>query len=65
MEHSFIAASPYTSGLVLSEKVLKDSLRTQAMKWHPDRHHSAEDKASAEVKFKKVYTAYDTLLTKL
>lgn len=52
-------------GEVLSEKVLKDSLRTQAMKWHPDRHQSVEEKAKAEVKFKRVYTAYDTLLARL
>jgi len=37
----------------------------QAMKWHPDRHQSAKDKAEAETKFKRVYTAYDTLVAKL
>lgn len=59
------AALGILPGAALSEKVLKDSLRTQAIKWHPDRHQSVEDKAKAEVKFKRVYTAYDTLLAKL
>jgi hypothetical protein len=45
----------------LSEKVLKESLRTQAMKWHPDRHNGAEEKKKAEVNFKRVYDAYDAL----
>ena len=52
-------------GSMLSEKVLKDSLRRQAMKWHPDRHQSVEDKAAAEVQFKRAYVAYDALLAKL
>ncbi len=39
---------------------LKTALRTQAMKWHPDRH-ADEDKTRAEANFKRVYDAYAAL----
>ena len=39
---------------------LKLALRTQAMKWHPDRHDDAS-KTIAEAKFKGVYDAYEAL----
>ena len=39
---------------------LKLALRTQAMKWHPDRHDDAS-KTMAEAKFKGVYDAYEAL----
>ena len=42
-------------GLVLTEKMLKDSLRTQAMKWHPDKY-PAEEKAAAELSLRGLIT---------
>ena len=42
---------------------LKVALRTQAMKWHPDRHDDAS-KTMAEAKFKGVYDAYEALAAK-
>ena len=42
---------------------LKTAHREQAVKWHPDRH--ANDKSSAEIRFKRVYDAYDALIARL
>ena len=39
---------------------LKEALRRRALEWHPDRHADAK-KAAAEVRFKRVYDAYDAL----
>ena len=41
---------------------LKTAHREQAVKWHPDRH--ANDKSSAEIRFKRVYDAYDALIAR-
>ena len=43
---------------------LKTALREQAVKWHPDRHAKDGDKSSAEIRFKRVYDAYDALVAK-
>lgn len=42
---------------------LKTAHREQAVKWHPDRH--ANDKSSAEIRFKRVYDAYEALMARL
>jgi len=52
------------AGAVISKEVLKESLRVQVLKWHPDRHQSEEDKHTADLKFKRAYVAHDTLLAK-
>lgn len=60
------ASCPHCAILGLKAKsfvtwdALKTALRTQAMKWHPDRH-ADEDKTRAEANFKRVYDAYAAL----
>jgi len=60
------ASCPHCAILGLKAKsfvtwdALKTALRTQAMKWHPDRH-AEEDKTRAEANFKRVYDAYAAL----
>lgn len=44
-----------------SEDDIRSAYRRLAMKWHPDRHLSDADKATAEVNFKSIQEAYRTL----
>lgn len=41
------------------EKQIKQAYKKQAMKWHPDKHHSKKEKATA--KFQEIAEAYETL----
>lgn len=52
-----------TLGIVrsASQEEVRAGYRRMAMKWHPNRHATAADKAQAEEKFKEVQRAYDTL----
>lgn len=44
-----------------SEEITK-AYRRLAMRWHPDRHPNAGDKAHAETKFKEIKRAYEALI---
>lgn len=46
---------------VASEIDIRSAYRRLAMKWHPDRHQSEDDKVTAEANFKSVQEAYRTL----
>lgn len=52
-----------TLGLVgtATEDEIRMAYRRLAMKWHPDRHQSESDKATAEEQFKAIQEAYRTL----
>ena len=43
-----------------SDQELKSAYRTQALKWHPDKH-AGEAKKEAEEKFKEINRAYEVL----
>jgi len=43
------------------ENAIKKAYRKQALKFHPDRHQSAEDKEEAERAFKEIGEAYAVL----
>jgi len=43
------------------EKDIKKSYRKLALKWHPDKHSTEEDKAKAQKKFQEVAEAYEVL----
>lgn len=47
-----------------SEKEIKDAYRKEAMKWHPDRHETPQEKAEAERRFKLLAEAYRVLRDK-
>ena len=47
-----------------SAEDIKKGYRKMAVKWHPDRHAKDGDKSSAEIRFKRVYDAYDALVAK-
>jgi hypothetical protein len=57
---SHCAALGLPARVFVTPEALKSALRTQAMKWHPDRHDDAS-KAHAEIRFKRVYDAYHAL----
>jgi curved DNA-binding protein len=44
-----------------TEQQIKAAYRTQAMKWHPDRHEGAAAKGEADRRFKDLAVAYRTL----
>lgn len=44
-----------------SKAAIIAAFRRLAMKWHPDRHVDAADKADVEKRFKMIKTAYETL----
>lgn len=41
-----------------TDQQIKEAYRREAMKWHPDRHESAEAKAEATRRFKEIAEAY-------
>nr|AZL94400.1 DJP1-like protein [Nephromyces sp. MMRI]AZL94401.1 DJP1-like protein [Nephromyces sp. MMRI] len=47
-----------------NENDIKKAYRNMAMKWHPDKHNSPDDKAKAEQKFKDISQAYTVLSDK-
>eukprot|EP01064_Diplonema_japonicum_P003172 TRINITY_DN12077_c0_g1_i1.p1 TRINITY_DN12077_c0_g1~~TRINITY_DN12077_c0_g1_i1.p1 ORF type:complete len:296 (+),score=49.82 TRINITY_DN12077_c0_g1_i1:74-961(+) len=44
-----------------SEEEIKKAYKKLAMKWHPDRQRTEEDKEIAEERFKEITRAYDTV----
>ena len=44
-----------------NEKDIKKSYRKLALKWHPDKHSSEDDKTKAQKKFQEVAEAYEVL----
>ena len=42
-------------------KAIKKAYREQALKWHPDKHTTPEDKEKAEVQFQSVAEAHEVL----
>ncbi|CAI2183744.1 7273_t:CDS:2 [Funneliformis geosporum] len=46
------------------DDTLKKAYRKLALKWHPDRHQSENEKESAEIKFKEISEAYEVLSDK-
>jgi molecular chaperone DnaJ len=44
-----------------SNEEIRQAYRRLVMKWHPDRHHTATDKAQAEIRFKAIQSAYSVI----
>lgn len=59
------AAHDFYASLGVERAASKESIitafRRLAMKWHPDRHVHPADKVEAEIQFKIIKTAYETL----
>ena len=62
LEHLAVLDLPLDASLQRAQ--LKAAFHKAAMRWHPDMHVGDTHKAAAEVKFKQVKEAYESLVVR-